>query len=295
MSAFAVLLLSAPVALAQHGTLPARPDVKPGELTPWTRLLVEAIETAHGTEELREPKRAVMFDLNFAMEGHPSFTGTVHLEPSAGSRGRARLFSASGLTLLDDGTRFWMSRECEADLSAQAKADAIFLLKALPRFAGMPFRLRDGAVVLAPSGRREVAGVSYHAASMTFPGTDDWFGVFAHMFEDRIMLISWFIRTPDTVEPEVGLPPAYVVEFGDFEETEGVTIARSWTLRRWHRVDGPQGEPIGKARVKNVRMVEMDDAVFAKPERAVELLPASPDSPESRDSADDQAENAPTP
>lgn len=295
ISGWIVLLFAAPVALAQHGAPPARPDVKPGELTPWTRLLVEAIEAAHGTEQLREPKSTLAFDLTFTMQGHPSFTGTVHLEPSAGSRGRARLVSASGATLLDDGTRFWMSRDCETVVPAQSKAEAIFLLKALPHFAGMPFRLRDTHVVLAPSGRREVAGVSYHAATMTFPGMDDWFGIFAHMFQDRVMLMPWFITTPDTVEPEVGLPPAYVVEFSDFEETDDVTLARTWTIRRWHRVDGPIGDPIGSASVKNVRVTELDEAIFTKPEGAVELMTMPSVKAESEDSSDEQAEDAPTP
>src|SRR5690606_9313248 len=41
-------LIGAAPAMAQHGPPPPRPDIKPGQPTAWTRLLIEAIETAHG-------------------------------------------------------------------------------------------------------------------------------------------------------------------------------------------------------------------------------------------------------
>ncbi len=59
--------------------------------------------------------------------------------------------------------------------------------------------------------------------------------------------------------------PAVVV-YEDFQETEGVTFARRWQLRRWDAERHAPGESVGKVVLGSVDFVELREDAFEPPE-----------------------------
>jgi hypothetical protein len=276
-----------------HGTRPAPTQ---GPRDAWAELFADALAEQHGIEQWRRHP-AVRARIEFEAEGHPPFRGTLWIEtgtpalrppggspgggpgeppvtrtPDSESRatGRVRIERDDGLVLIAANDGMWaIAKKDNNDVDVPA---AVFHLRALPHFLAIPFLLHQQETHLRGGGLRRVEEERYHAVMLRYPQReDDWFAVFAHPFQNRVGLLAYVVRTGAMPEPAVGPPQAHVIVYGDEQTTEGVMLPRSWTIRRWSRLDEFTSDVIGKGRVVELEFVSPSEGWFDAPEGAVAL------------------------
>jgi hypothetical protein len=69
----------------------------------------------------------------------------------------------------------------------------------------------------------------------------------------------------------------HAMEYSDFVDVDGVSIATSWAMRHWSEEKGVYGKPLGKGKLTELRFVDPAPEAFARPKDAREdALPARP-------------------
>lgn len=216
------------------------------------------IEAAHGKDAWTE-KQAVACDIMVNYGGAKMLAGSMTYETG---RGRVRIVTDGGATLVFDGERAWVSP------SAAQVPMIRFQLLTWPYFLAAPFKLRDPGTYLAPHGRRPLDGVTHVTALLTFDaGTgdspDDWYVIYQDPATDRLAAVAYIVTYGTTVDEAQKEPHALVYE--DYRTIDGVALATRWVMYNWSLSEGAHGEPLGDVTLTNIRFVEPDERAFERP------------------------------
>ncbi len=142
-------------------------------------------------------------------------------------------------------------------------------------FLALPYKLDDPGTVLEELGEGRMGDRQYPIAQLSFaPGVgdapDDWYVLYRDPSTSRLEAAAYIVtygQDPSAVTAK----DAHAIRYEDFEDVEGVPVARHWTFHNWSRAEGP-GEPlIGEARLARVRFVDAPAGAFVAPEGAAEI------------------------
>jgi hypothetical protein len=223
---------------------------------------VTKIEAAHGAERLRA-QQAIQADLTVDFGGQRMIDGAMLFSTDAG---RSRLTLKDGTVAVFDGKQAWVAP------TSKAFPGARFHLLTWPYFAVVPFKLRDPGTKLAPGEPMDLSSKAHPTARLTFsPGTgdapDDWYILYQHPGTGRLAAMAYIVtygkKGSDAEEP-------HAIVYEDFDTFDGVTLSTTWDFFNWSPEQGPHGEPIGKATLRNVKFVIPPPDAFTRPEDATE-------------------------
>ncbi len=221
------------------------------------------IEAAHGNNAWTA-KTAVACDITVTFGGVEMLSGSLTYETG---RGRARIETDGGATLVFDGERAWVSP------SAAQVPMVRFQLLTWPYFLAAPFKLRDPGAYLAPHGRRQLDGVTHVTALLTFEAgigdsPDDWYVIYEDPDTHRLAAVAYIVTYGTTVDEAEKTPHALVYE--DYQTIDGVALSTRWVMYNWSLAQGTVGEPLGDVALTNIRFVEPDERAFERPVEARE-------------------------
>ena len=226
--------------------------------------LARRIESAHGLESWRNHD-VVASDITVSFGPNPMLEGVMLYDPAGG---RVRIERTDGTVLIFDGGQAWISPS-----SAEAPM-ARFHLLTWPYFMAAPYKLRDPGTRLTPFGRHQIDGAEHVTAMLTFDAgvgdsPDDWYVVYEDTDTHRLAAMAYIVtyggKSAEEAEQDV-----HVVLYDDFESVENALIATSWDFYNWTAGQGAHGESLGRVKLTNLRFVELDESVFARPADARE-------------------------
>ncbi len=178
--------------------------------------------------------------------------------------GKIRGEISDGTVVVFDGRQTWIS-----PASAPAPG-AGFWVKTVPYFALAPFKLRDPGVHLTLIGKKPLRGQQLDAARLTFDKTagetpDDWYIIYKD--KDGALVAMAYIVTYGKTPEEAAKEP-HAITFEEPAKLGGVTLATKWRFWNWNEAEGITGEPIGDARLTELKFVKPGDKAFLEPEDA---------------------------
>ncbi len=223
---------------------------------------VSSIEKAHGAQAWRS-KQAVSADLTIDFGGQRMLEGTMIFDTAVG---RSRMELADGTVLVFDGETAWVS---PADSSFK---DARFHVLTWPYFLAAPMKLRDPGTHLKDTGEmpwRKDKKVD--TAKLTFEGgvgdaPDDWYILYRDPQTHRLLGAAYIVTFEKSVDEAEKQPHA--ISYEQYESVDGVSLPHRWRFWHWDKNKGIHGQPIGKAKLMNVRFVSPKPGTFKKPNNA---------------------------
>jgi hypothetical protein len=218
----------------------------------------EALERAHG-KDAWGGKGALTARFSVTFGGQELVDGTLTMTPSMG---RVRIDHEDGTVLLWDGSTAWVAPASSGFQGAR------FHVLTWPYFLAAPMKLRDPGSHLVAMGLRELHGTSHETARLTFdPGVgdspDDWYLAYRDPATDRLAALAYIVTFGKSREEAEAEPHA--ITYGDYVTVDGVAVATTWQFWNWSEELGPHGDPLGEARLAEVRFVTPDEGTFAVP------------------------------
>lgn len=274
--ALAVLVIAAAAVAMPPTTRPAEPPASPPSMPPATTRpappvaprsdaleLARRIEQAHGLEAWRS-KSAVRAALEIEFGGSRILSGTMLHEPHSG---RVRIDVADGPTLVFDGERAWVS-PAEASMPR-----ARFHLLTWPYFLALPFKLRDPGTTLGGHELRRLDERLCRSLRLTFgrgvgDTPDDWYVIYADPRTGHLRAAAYIV-TYGTPKSEAEREPHAIV-YGGERTVDGVVLATEWTFHEWSESGGIHGEPLGRARLRDIEFTTAPAGAFDRPKEARE-------------------------
>ncbi len=239
-------------------TRPAGPPATQPASQPATgaEALVRRVEEAHGLAAW-QTRPAVAAEIALRIAG-TELSGTLIYDHH---RGRVRIDTTGGPTLVFDGERAWIS-PAEA-----AMPMARFHLLTWPYFLAAPFKLRDPGARLEATGPRPLDGVDHETALLTFEaGTgdspDDWYVIYEDPESHRLAAMAYIVTYGGKSVEEAEQEP-HVIVYRDFQAVDGATLSARWTIHDWSDELGAHGPPLAEVTVRDLRFVTPDDGAFA--------------------------------
>lgn len=147
---------------------------------------------------------------------------------------------------------------------------AAFWAKTIPYFTLAPFKLRDPGTHLTLSGKKLLRGQQLETARLTFDKTagetpDDWYILYKD--PTGALAAMAYIVTYGKSPAEAAKEP-HAITFEEPAKLGGVTLATKWRFWNWNEAEGITGEPLGEARLTELKFVKPDDKAFLKPQDA---------------------------
>jgi len=253
-----VLMLGMLVSLAGCGTGPL---VK---FDPGARV-IGPIETAHG-KAAWQSHDAVRFDIDLSMGGKQILDATIVFEIG---RERVRLVAKDGsYTAVWDGNDAWYW-PADAEMPGPPPR---FHLRTWTYFLAAPFKLRDPGTHLSPVDLRDAGPYTDQpAGKLTFgenvgDSPDDWYIVFRHPKHNTLSAMAYIVTYGKPAEKAEKEPHAIV--YDGYERIDGVTLSTDWTFKHWSQDKGIHGDAIGKATIRNIRFMPLQEGEFDHPDNA---------------------------
>jgi len=219
--------------------------------------LTGKVEHAHGSRQWQR-KQAVSADVVVQLGGNKMIDGTFIFDTSVG---KVRAELTDGTTLVFDGKQAWVS-----PANAPIKA-ARFHVLTWPYFIAAPMKLRDPGSNLALLDDGDLFGRSCQRAKLTFSdgvgdAPDDWYILYVDPATHWLRAMSYIVTYFESTENAEKEPHAIV--YDDFVNIEGVIFSRKWTFHHYSEEKGIHGEPMGSARINNIRFITPAENAFVK-------------------------------
>ncbi|MBT8485338.1 MAG: hypothetical protein HKO59_17830 [Phycisphaerales bacterium] len=253
-----------PAPTSRPTTVPSsQPETPPVRFIRKADTLARRLAVAHGIEAWRAID-AVAVELTVTLGGETVIDGTMVYDPRDG---RVRIENRDGVTMVFDGRRAWVSPP-ETELPPGPR----FHLLTWPYFLAVPFKLHDPGARRADHRLRSRGSQLCETFRLTFEsGTgdtpDDWYIVYGETTPGgRLVAMAYTI----TYGGEPGEREPHAIEYSDFRETAGVTLAHRWVFRAWDEDAGPHGDALGEVNLRNVRFLTPNDHTFSRPDDAEE-------------------------
>jgi len=219
---------------------------------------IAAIEAAHG-RDVFDSKQAIAMDYEGVWGGAKTNKARFVI---ARDTSRVRAEYDDGTLVVWDGSEAWVS-PTNSPLQA-----ARFHILTWPYFLLAPMKLGDPGSHLALLGTKSLQGNEFDAGKLTFDAgigdaPDDWYLVYRDPRSSRLKamayIVTYFASVADA-EKEV-----HAITYDDFLTVEGVTFSTRWRFWNWSTEKGIHGDPIGEARVSNLRFLTPTPDTFRAP------------------------------
>ncbi|MFT5618349.1 MAG: hypothetical protein ACI85I_001582 [Arenicella sp.] len=229
--------------------------------------LVGKMETAHKVADFYK-NEMVSFDLELYFGGKLRLDGTIL---SATNSGKIKMLKKDGSSVLFDGEKIWLDSKDSTYKASRARFD-IFTWQ---YFFALPYKLSDKGTKWELLGDKKLTDKNYPAGKMTFEsGTgdapDDWYVVYAN--EENLITGAGYIVTFGGTPAEKAVESAHAITYSNYEMTNNIPFATEWGFYNWSEAEGLKGEPIGSAKVKNIKFLTKEEADFSKPASATEVM-----------------------
>lgn len=243
---------------------------------------VQAVEDAHGLDAWSS-QDAVSARIELTFGGNPALDGRMIFTPSMS---KVRLDQGEA-SVIWDGETAWVT-PADAEFPR-----ARFHVLTWPYFLAAPMKLRDPGTHLELLGAKQVETKLYDAARLTFDEDvgdtpEDWYIVYREPQTHRLEAMAYVVTYGTT--PEEANEEPHAIVFSDFQDVEGVAIPTTWTFRLWSEDKrGVHGDPLGEAKLTDVKFVTPDEETFAVPDDAREApipQPAASGEPETPDASE---------
>lgn len=237
-----------------------------------------AIEEAHGLDAWSS-KDAVSARIQLTFGGNQALDGRMIFTPDMT---KARLDQGEA-SVIWDGETAWVT-PADAEFPR-----ARFHVLTWPYFLAAPMKLRDPGTRLELLGAKAVDAKLHDAARLTFEEgvgdtPDDWYILYRDSRTNRLEAMAYVVTYGTRLEDANQEPHAIV--YDDFQEVEGVMIPTTWEFRLWSEEKaGIYGDPLGQAKLSDVRFVTPEEGTFQVPDDAREVTlpqptPADSEGPE---------------
>jgi len=225
--------------------------------------LVEKIEAAHEVSQFKQ-KDAVQFDIELFFGGSKRLEGVI---TSTTNSTRVKVEKANGQVIGYDGQQVWMS---PADAQTGGARFDIFTWQ---YFFMAPFKFSDPGANWESLEDMMLDGEAHATAKLTFDaGTgdapDDWYIAYKDKSTDMLDALAYIVTFGKTQEKAEEEPHA--ITYHNYEEVEGVPIAKKWKFWLWTEEKGVH-QQLGEANISNVKFVKVNDADFQAPESSQEV------------------------
>ncbi len=231
---------------------------------------VRSIEEAHGLDAWSS-KDTVSARIEITFGGNPALDARMTFTPSMS---KVRLDQGEA-SVIWDGETAWVT-PADAEFPR-----ARFHVLTWPYFLAAPMKLRDPGTRLELLGAKSVETELHDAARLTFgegvgDTPEDWYVLYRHPQTSRLEGMAYVVTYGTTVEDANQEPHAIL--YDDFQDVEGVAIPTTWEFRLWSEEKaGVYGDPLGEAKLSDVRFVTPEEGTFQVPEDArEEPLPQAP-------------------
>lgn len=252
----AILSLAIVIGIVLASTQPTRADQTD---TGFASTFAGPIEAAHGLAVWQSHEA---IQANFALEfsGKPALTGTMLFDTSVS---RVRMELVDGTLLVFDGQSAWISP------AESAMAQARFHLLTWPYFMAASMKLRDPGTHLTPLDPMPLHGQQLPAATLTFDSEigdspDDWYILYRDPMSQRLAAMAYIV-TYGGVPAEEAEKEVHAITYDDFQVAEGVTLVTRWSFWMWNAQQGTHGQPMGQARLTNIKFTNPQPDAFKKP------------------------------
>jgi len=221
---------------------------------------VHSIEVAHEKGRFLSHEM-VAFDLQLTFGGRERFNGTISL---ATNTGLLRQDGKDGVTVLFDGENVYQMPD------TLERPGSRFDIFTWTYFFALPFKLDDPGTIWNDVEFKELEGKEYDSKKLTFEdGTGDssldWYIVYSDP-ESQLIHSAAYIVTMYSSQEEAEVDPHAIV-YEDYQEVDGIPIARKWTFWGWRENEGLTDQ-LGSATVSNIRFSDLDPVLFQAPESA---------------------------
>jgi hypothetical protein len=121
-----------------------------------------------------------------------------------------------------------------------------------------PYKLSDPGTFWSDPKEGILQGESYLASKLTFgkgvgDAPDDWYYVYQDPSTQLVHAAAYIVTANKSVEKAEESPHAIV--YSNYEELDGVPLARTWTFYEWSATGG-LGDEIGNATLSNVQFMD---------------------------------------
>ena len=226
-----------------------------------TNQFAEKIQTAHN-HAIWKLKAAIYADIQIDFGGQRVLEGAMIFDTPVG---HVRMELADGTTLVFDGQEAWVS---PADSPFD---DARFHLLTWPYFLAAPFKIQDPGTNLINQEPMTLADHSLPTAKLSFDqgvgdSPDDWYILYRDPINRLVALAYIVTYFPTTVEQAEKEP--HMITYEDFRKIDGVILPHYWQFWMWDPEKGNIGQPLGEARLSNIRFINPKPNNFEKPNNA---------------------------
>ena len=140
-------------------------------------------------------------------------------------------------------------------------------------FFMLPYKLNDPGTKWSefnPSPSEK----GFDAGKLTFGANigdapDDWYVVFADKEKHLLQHASYIVTANKSLEKAESDPHA--IQYLDYENIDGIPIARSWNFFGW-KADSGLTNKLGNAKISNVKFIEGFKKNFKIPEEFIEVV-----------------------
>lgn len=223
-----------------------------------TQELATALALTHG-QAAWHAQQAMQAELEVDFGAQRVLDGRLTLETGLK---RSRLDLKNGATMVFDGNEAWI-----APASATV-GRARFHLRTWAFFLSAPMWIGQPGTSLEPLEEGFLQGQRQQRAKLTLNGeaTDlpcPWFILYADPATRELTALAYACE--NGAASEGGDRSPHAVTYDRYETIGGVRLATAWTFWRWDKDLGLIGDPIGSARLSNLRFVPAEGRLFARP------------------------------
>ena len=220
------------------------------------------IESTHNKEAFLN-KNNVSFDISLNFNGEERLAGTFIMRTNSS---KVKYITKDSTTIIYDGKDVYMSPENSNMKSAR------FDILTWPYFFALPFKLTDPGTVWGDVEQISEKNKSYSRAKLSFKNdvgdtSDDWYQVYADNETNLLNYASYIVTFGKSLDKAEENPHAILYE--NYQVIDGVAISDKWKFYNWSEEKGLFGEPLGEAKLTNIKFVESVD--YTVPENASEV------------------------
>lgn len=137
----------------------------------------------------------------------------------------------------------------------------------------LPYKMHDEGGNLAEKDNIPLNGETYNVEQLTFgagvgDAPDDWYYIFSNPETNLIRGASYIVTMKHTKEEAEADPHA--ITYSDYQDLDGVPIARAWKFWSWDMENGLKNE-LGHANVDDLMFSMVDDDFFKPSEDVHEV------------------------
>lgn len=222
------------------------------------------IQSAHQTSDFKS-QEAVQFQLDLMFGGKQRMKAKITM-----------LTNSSKIKIeKEDGTVLMYDNEKVSLFPKENNYDgARFDMFTWTYFFALPFKLTDPGTNWQDLKEANLNGTPYDTAKLTFgdnigDAPDDWYVIYSDK-QTKLMKAAAYIVTfgKDTATAEEN---PHAIVYDNYFSVSNVAFAKDWTFYNWNEEEGIYGEPIGSAKISNLKFLETEDGFFKAPQESVEI------------------------